>query len=240
MSGPGESRAHTALRQAAECLAAVHQVPAESLLPGRPTRDYQSFATAFRSHALNLLPAFRRAGFDGPGELLELQSSGFFTRVGDRMSIADARPKNIIVRPAGGVSFIDLDCAPAPPALGVALFLVALDRLASRYPYIGAAPARRKSMFVEAYGAAVDSNLAEDLTFFYPWSVVQMLRQHSAQRPAMRPYLTWYYSRALDRFLTALRRVPASRAADMPALLFQGWSDRGRHRATCVPQVASR
>lgn len=210
------------LRHAARILAGVHGSMAHDVLLRRAFRANGSFVPGFEQQATAFASAFRRTGYDGPDRLLARLSPGFFSRVGDRVALIDARPKNLIVRVGGGLAFIDLDCAPMAPALGVALFLVAIDRLGVRHPYDGAQ--RRltqwKQTFVESYREWSGSTFGEDLTFFYPWTLLQMFEQHRRHRPALTSYLRWYYGRRLTSFLASLTRLSPADVASRPGDLF--------------------
>ncbi len=221
---PRDSAATRALfAEAAVLLAAVHRLPAAEMLPAMPVRRQRSFVPQFLHLAASFTAAFRRAGFARPEQLLDRLSSEFFNRPGDRVLLVDARPKNMLIRPAGGLCFFDLDCQAAPAGVGLGAFVAALDRFGSRYPGDSAQArlAAWKRTFVRAYCDAAGGPIGEDLTFFYPWTLLQMYDQHSRQRPWMRSYFHWYYGRRLEAFLRPLAATASAHAAAAPAVLFE-------------------
>lgn len=165
---------------------------------------------------------FKTHGFDTPASLFDRLEPGFFDRLGNQVALGDARPKNCIIRPDGTLCFIDLDWSVAPAPLGVGVFLVALDRKASTHPH---SPARRRvaawqRSFVETYASHSDRPVGDELTFFYPWALLQMLKQHSGTRPVFAPLLRWHYGRALDRFLGRLKSLSPEQVRQSPGALF--------------------
>jgi hypothetical protein len=214
---------HAHFRQAAMILSAVHRVEASTtLFPSSSIRTNASFIGSFEETAARFESTFRTAGFSRPLDLLQRLSPAFFGRQGSRTLLIDARPKNAIVRTSGGLCFIDLDCAPASPAMGVASFLASLDRMGARYP----APSSQQQLaawkrsFLHAYFAANDPWPEEDLIFFYPWTLLQMFEQHRAGHPWLTPYLHWYYGHRLQRYLDQLQQLSVADIVRSPANLF--------------------
>src|SRR5262249_22627532 len=147
--------------EAAALLADVHRLPAAEVLPSMPVRNQRSFVPRFLDLAASFAATFRRAGFPRPEQLLERLSSGVFHRLGDRVLLVDARPKNLLVRPEGGLCFFDLDCQAAPPGIGLGAFVAAIDRFGSRYPGESAQArlAAWKRTFVRAYAVAAGASI---------------------------------------------------------------------------------
>ena len=211
------------IAQAARAKADIHTVRASAVLSDPRFRSHATFVESFDRKGSEFRSAFQAAGWKGPHDLLQGLSSDFFKRVGDRVALIDARPKNLIVRSTGGITFIDLDCSAAPPAMAVALFLAANDRLGTRHP---AASAQRRltewgRVFVDAYTGHTSDAIGEDLTFFYPWAVLHMYEQHRRNWPWLASYLHWYYGRSLGRFLKALAQLGPVTSARVPAKLFE-------------------
>ncbi len=208
--------------QAAEFLAWLHGLDAAAFLPDQTSRSYGSFTASFAELTRDFAGVFRTHGFDTPAALYDRLEPGFFDRIGTQLALGDARPKNCIIRPDGTLCFIDLDWSVAPAPLGVGVFLVALDRKASTHPH---APARRRvsawqRTFVEVYAKRSGRPVGDELTLFYPWALLQMLKQHCGTRPAFAPILRWHYGRALDRFLGRLKSLSPEQVRQSPGDLF--------------------
>jgi hypothetical protein len=130
----------------------------------------------------------------------------FYGRVADRVLLVDCQPKNILLPTPDEARFIDPEYTCGNPALMPAHFLMSLDRLGLRFPFrtewerITA----WKECFTAAYAQFAEPWVLDDLLFFYPWSLMRVLRQHAAQRPLLRPYLQWVYGRRLREYLHAL------------------------------------
>jgi Phosphotransferase enzyme family len=209
------------LEQAGRVLAAVHRLAATDVIGDSPVRRHASFVGPFLDRARRFASSFRRAGVT-PESLVARLPADFAERSGDRLVLVDARPKNLIVRPDGGIAFIDLDCTALPAAYGVGTFLAAIDRSSSRYT------SRRqqrhvaiwKRAFVTGYFTEPAATVAEDLMFFYPFVLMQMHAQHTATHAWLAPYFQWYYGRRLEWFLSALHRLPAADITARPAALF--------------------
>ena len=208
--------------QAAEFLAWLHSLDAETYLPGRQSRSYGSFKNSFDGLTKDFSRVFRIHGFDTPASLFDRLEPGFFDRIGNQVALGDARPKNCIIRPDDTLCFIDLDWSVAPAPVGVGVFLVALDRKASTHPHDAARRrvAAWQRSFIEVYARHSDRPVGDELTFFYPWALLQMLKQHSATRPAFTPFLRWHYGRALDRFLRRLKLLSPEQVRQAPGELF--------------------
>jgi hypothetical protein len=199
---PGE----VPLRETAALEAEMHRVcGADVGLAGPyPNRSYlPGFEAAWKHPSVaRVLPL----GLRDARRLYDLLPPSFFDRAGDRVMAGDIQPKNVIVREGGGVCLIDLDYTAGNPAIGVAQFLVALDRLGTRCPL--GPPLRRiaswKQQYLAAYLEGSPHSVAEDLSFFYPSLLVQHLLEHSASRPWLRRYLVAYYGRRLREFLRRL------------------------------------
>jgi hypothetical protein len=239
--GPAVDDNAVYFRQAARVLAAVHRVPASTAgLPGESVRNSASFMGSFERTAARFASVFQAADLAEPAQLLARLPPGFFSRVGDRTSLIDARPKNSIVPPVGPLCFIDLDCAPGSPAMGVAAFLASLDRMGARHPSPAAQSrlAGWKRAFVDEYFACDHVWPAEDLMFFYPWTVLQMFEQHRADHPWLTPYLQWYYGTRLEQFLAHVKRLSNAQLAHSPAMLFRS-AAAAPGMPSLSPQVAS-
>jgi len=131
----------------------------------------------------------------------------------ERLLFADLQPKNILVRPDGRICLIDIDYYLGRPAWNLAGTLVNLDLLAIRRP---TGPSLRitanwKRILVDSYMATLSSDgrqIAEELVFFYPWSLLRLYRQHLQRRAFMKPFLSWFYCRLLTYFFSELEGRP--------------------------------
>jgi hypothetical protein len=211
------------LRQAASLLAQLHRLAAAEVgVPGAPSANgaYRAdFEASWRDPLVRgLLPA----GYADPQRLYDRLPPSFFGRAEDRLLLVDTQPKNMLVADGGAVYLIDLDYSAGNPAVGLAQFLVGLDRLGLRH--VLTRPAARiaawKRCVVAAYFEQAPAWVAEDLVYFYPQVLLQMIGQHAAARPWLRWYLAGYYGRRLRGFLTNLDRLPAGGAGRSPAELF--------------------
>ncbi len=218
-AGPAEPP----LRQAAGLLAELHRLPAaDAGLADRPSPNgafLPDFEASWNALAVRRLLPPR---YHDPQRLFDHLPSAFAGRAEGRLLLVDTQPKNMLVDDAGRVYFIDLDYSAGNPAIGLAQFLVGLDRLGLRHPLARPGPqvAAWKRCFLDAYGAQAPPSVAEDLVFFYPWVLLQILRQHAAGHPWLRWYLSAHYGRRLREFLANLDRLPASDVARRPAALF--------------------
>jgi len=135
--------------------------------------------------------------------------SAFFERTRQQLSLVDCQPKNVIVGRDGRIRFIDIDYCAANPALGLAHFLIGLDRIGLRRPLPRALHQieQWKRRFLHAYFNRADRCIAEDLAFFYPATLMRVYRWQINDHRWLRPYLTFYYGRRLRQFL---QKLPSS------------------------------
>jgi hypothetical protein len=159
-------------------------------------------------------PAIRRylpKGMDTLESFYARFSPGFFSRTYEELALVDCQPKNILAPASGPLRFIDLDYTVNNPALGVAQFLISLDRLGLRCPI----PSRMAKInawqhrFVLEYLRGANPTFAESLAFFYPSTLLRTYSLHARKRRALRSYLRWYYGSRLRRFLEGLQEIPA-------------------------------
>lgn len=220
-SGDAADACNTYLRAAGVLMARVHELPAHQFMADEAVRCNESFTVSLNEVLSPFSSELTKAGLS-TSRLLERLRPAFMKREADRMFLIDARAENLVVKPTGDLSFIDLDCSCGSPGIGVAVFLVALDRLGSRFPGRDhqALLSRWKKHFLRGYAKHADSSIGEDVTFFYPWMLGNMFDQHRHHRPMFRPYLRWYYGRRLERFLTALSSFSPDHVSAMPELLF--------------------
>jgi hypothetical protein len=155
--------------------------------------------------------------------LLAALPADFADRAPRQLLAVDAQPKNVLVTGPGRVCFIDPDYRSGNPAIGVAHFLVSMDRAGLRRPLPGTAAriAGWQRRFLEAYFRMAPRSVAEDLLFFYPWMLDRCCELHSgASLRLVKGYLEWYYARRMTSFLRNLDRVGPASAAERPAELF--------------------
>jgi len=209
-------------RKSARLFVEINRLSAEGLVSTACVRANETYIAGFRETADWFAASFQRAGMDVDHFLSRL-SPAFFSRMSDRLTLVDCRPKNIIVQNSGGLAFIDIDFTAAPPAMSLAGYLVALDRFGCRVP--SNRIARRvdwwKLVYADAYFACVDQETAEDFLFFYPWKLMRMFEQHRRHHPMFLPYLRWYYGRTLERFLNIVRVTPTAELLRRPADAFR-------------------
>ncbi len=149
-----------------------------------------------RSYARRIVPAYER--------LLGRLSSEFWLRVGNQLLLQDAQPKNVIIGAHNRICFIDLDYKAGPAALCAAHFLTSLDRIGMRYLRPGVQTKVRdwKHAFTQSYLNGSSPESAEDLAFFYPWTLIERMRDHVQKRRWLSPYLAFRYAAPLKKFLS--------------------------------------
>lgn len=140
--------------------------------------------------------------------------ASFWERRDDGLNLEDFQPKNVLVQPDGRIRVIDVNYTTGNPTQTLAFFMLNLDVLAIRWPSRAALDRAStwKTMVLEEY--VRDDSAAErwlrDLTFFYPWKLAAMYRQHSERHPWAEHYLAWFYSRLLKSSLSTWSTTPAS------------------------------
>lgn len=146
--------------------------------------------------------------------ILQLFPASFWERRDDGLNLEDLQPKNVLVQPDGRIQVIDVNYTTGNPTQTLAFFMLNLDVLAIRWPSRAALDRASswKRMVLEEY--VRDDSAAErwlrDLTFFYPWKLAAMYRQHSERHPWAEHYLAWFYSRLLKSSLSEWFRSPAA------------------------------
>jgi hypothetical protein len=204
------------LAQTARALAALNQIDAvQARLPLAPQANVsyvEKLEECWADPCIQpYLPQLWRAG--PPAGIVGSSFRGR-GRIGDRVILIDCQPKNILIPCRGEVRFIDQDYGVGNPALGLAFFLVTLDRLGLRHPlpWQRARIAAWKAVFLESYFQNADPWIAEDLPFFYAWTLARQLRRHVLGprwgRWLFRPYIRWSYGRHLREFLSAYHPGP--------------------------------
>lgn len=223
LNGDDAARAEAGIDEMAGIFLSVNALkPVGEGLPFVPWRNEEgirNFELAFEASALRrYLPEEFRA-FD---KFSSRFTPDFFSQTHEALSLVDCQPKNVLAPAAGPLRLIDLDYAVVNPALGVAQFLISLDRLGLRWP----SSARRTRIeawqrrFVAAYLQHADPSFAESLVFSYPSTLMRVCALHAAERPVLARYLRWYYGNRLNRFLVRLRDVPPARYAEALPDLF--------------------
>ena len=176
------------LAASARVLAALHDIRSDRVGLPRSSRSIASFLDGMRRTASSLQEwglldrAVERlvgAASAAAGPILECAGSSLLP--------TDAQPKNILVPSESRVCFIDLDFTSGPRGLGVAFFLVSLDRIALRSHGSRALEIvdAWKRAFAQSYLEASDPHVAREIDFFYPWMLVQVMSDHLRQRPLL-------------------------------------------------------
>jgi hypothetical protein len=126
-------------------------------------------------------------------------------------TLGDGQPKNVIVAANASPRLIDIDFGLAPLALGVAHFLVGIDRIGLWHPTAGARTMRAcwKQTLVRAVVDAADDRIVQNLALLYPTLLIRMCRLHTAARPVLGRWLRWHYGGCLGRFLHRLTASPS-------------------------------
>jgi len=139
-----------------------------------------------------------------------------FDRKYQNISLVDCQPKNILIPGPRSLRFIDLEFSVTNPWLGIAHFLVSLDRLGLKYPTPSflAGIASWKKTFLSAYMEGLDSSVVNDLVFLYPATLARVYRWHYRQRRWFKPYLTWYYGNRLKQYFSRLIDLSPDRLRD--------------------------
>jgi hypothetical protein len=200
----------------------IQQVDGALLIGDDATRSPMTFLGSFDHEPRLFHRANLEAGFSSAEQYWAQFSRPFLESRGRELFLIDGRPKNTIVRTDASPCFIDLDFAAAPVGIGIAAFLVALDRLGiwyrSQQQQWRLTQLQRE--FVRGYASST-AYLAEHVGFFYPWTLLEMLRQHATARPLLRPWLRMYYRARLERFLLAVR----NRGGITPTISPAEWFD---------------
>jgi hypothetical protein len=135
---------------------------------------------------------------------IEGVDSTFLSRIENRLLVRDSQPKNILVPEPGRVCFIDLDFIGGPPAMNLALFVTAFDRLSTRYfsSHAKTKINRWKQTFVSHYLRHSDSSeIVSDFRFFHLWALVMTMRRHVGSRKWLRAYLSRRYLQQIKSVL---------------------------------------
>jgi hypothetical protein len=213
-----DAQPSTLLAQTARALAALNRISAAQVrVPLAPQANLSYVETLERCWAdRRVQPYLPRTWRAGPpanimGDSFRCRGLGQ-GRLADRILPIDCQPKNILVPCRGEVRFIDQDYGVGNPALGLAFFLLTLDRLglAHPLPYQRARIAAWKAVFLESYFQHAEPWIAEDLPFFYAWTLVRQVCDAAARRLLFRPYARWHYARCLREFLSACEARPVS------------------------------
>jgi hypothetical protein len=221
-NGGDSDAAQVALGRTAELLAQVNRLSAAAAgLPGppKPNSDYvEGFAKLWKDSALR---RYLPAGFQRPEALLERLSDNFRQRQGDRVLVVDTQPKNIVLDCAQAPRFIDIDYANGNAAINIGHFLVSMDRLGlPRRSSSRARIDRWKRAFVACYLEHGGPAVAEDVAFFYAWTLIRVTSWHVRLRPWLGPYLRRYYGLRLAAFCRRLGQCPHSLDASNTPNLF--------------------
>lgn len=198
-----EAQCRAWLAAAAGVLAALHDIPARAIGVPSEVRRHDFFTSALEEGWTDpRIQAWLPPAFRDPERLYRDLSADFFDRSDDQLTPRDAQAKNTLVAANGQVAYIDFDYLGGCPAVGVAHYLVSLDRLQLRYPlgWRGRRIAGWKQCFVDHYAKARPGVVAE-LRFFYPWSLMKNYLHQVSYRPRSGWYLARFYGRCLRTFL---------------------------------------
>lgn len=194
-----------ALEAVSEALRELHKIPAALVSFSHTPRQNASFVGPFESEwassplASHLRPEYRKFGWLG----LRLPST-FFSRVADQLVLVDAQPKNVIVGFDGvSVGLIDLAYEQGSAAMSVSGFLAGLGLLDIGRPFRqchGVNSLYGRS-FLAGYSSEPSAALTEEILFFYPWVIFQLLKSHVHRHPLLKWYLARVYGELLNEFL---------------------------------------
>lgn len=209
------------LATSARVLAALHDIRSDQVGLPRSSRSIASFLDGMR-HAASALQEWGLLdrAVDRLVGAASAAAEPILECAGTSLLPTDAQPKNILVPSESRVCLIDLDFTGGPRGLGVAFFLVSLDRIALRSRGSRALEVvdAWKRAFVQSYLEASDPHVAREIDFFYPWMLVQVMSDHLRRRPL----LSWPLA---ARYRWLLRAVslrsswpsPAGEPASAPA-----------------------
>jgi hypothetical protein len=199
-----------AVSAAGRVLAALHNIHSDQVGLTRAQRSIASFLDGMRT-TVSALRARRLLG-ESAERLISFASviaQPILGHAGAYLLPTDAQPKNILVPLESPVRFIDLDFTAGPRGLGVAFFLVSLDRIALRaiWPRAVENVDNWKRSFVESYLEVSGHEVAREILFFYPWMLVQVMSDHLRRRPLLCWALAARYSRPLHHFVRHVSRL---------------------------------
>lgn len=193
------------LEASARVLATLHAIDAGTVGLPHSGRSIASFLDGMRRTAAGL----QARGLLDPQvkrlvRFAAAKAEPILEYAGGSLLLTDAQPKNVLVPIASGVCFIDLDFAAGPCGLGVAFFLVSLDRIALRASWPGAIEVldEWKRSFVRAYLKASGNSVAQQVAFFYPWMLVQIMSDHLKRRS----FFSWPLAARYRGLLRAMSR----------------------------------
>jgi len=195
------------LRQTGQLLAQVNRPAATDLGLKQPATCNGDYARQMDLCVVD--PRVRRwLPDDGPWQRALGRETGwdFEKRWGNRLLLVDCQPKNVLISPGGEPRFIDIDYATGNPALNLAHFVIALDRLSLRHPL----PQQRrrietwKAAFVQGYLQVGETWIGRDFACFYAWLLMRCLREHDRLHPWLGAYLRRTYGKRLRAYLLSL------------------------------------
>ena len=166
----------------------------------------QSFEESWPEY---MLKPFLPSGQKHTDNLYKYINNEVWTRQPGRVLMIDFQPKNILVRDNGDISLIDPDFSSGNPALAIGFFLNALNQLSFSHRNWASFEiiSRCQQAFLKSYLEKMGSWLADDLLFFYPWTIVETSKMHAMRSRFPTPILKLFYSYFLRRFLRRLNQA---------------------------------
>jgi hypothetical protein len=206
------------LTRAGRLLAQFHCVAAEEIGLQGTRRNNAYFVSSFQRLLARYRWQLAAAGLERQSlhHFLDRLSGEALNRIGDRVIPVDAQPKNILAADDGRLSFIDLAYCVGNPAMGAAQFLVSINRLRLRRPWLPASLfARWRAAFLDGYWPHVPSPYRRDLCFFYAWALLSTIEQHRKARPLIGRLAATFYARD---FATYIAHTPRGQPTANPFL----------------------
>jgi hypothetical protein len=193
------------LERSAAVLAEFHRLTPACAGIDDATRSNASYVNAFLRLLNNpVMKSTLRSVRHHLLRAIESVDSSFLSRIDNRLLVRDSQPKNILVPEPGRVCFIDLDFISGPPAMNLALFVTAFDRLSTRYfsPQAKTKINLWKQAFISHYLRHSDcSGIVNDFHFFHLWALVMTMRRHVGGRKWLRAYLSRRYLQQIESVL---------------------------------------
>ena len=224
----GTSEAREALKTLANITACIHRINPASVdldFKSRPNATY--FAHLEKHWHTSIVPKLLPAHFRKPDGLWEFLPSKFALRQTARLFLADLQPKNVIVDDEGKLHLIDPGYGSGHPAMAVGFFLNSINQLSLSYRH-WVSPTTIKTYqrtFLSAYLGRVGQGVAQDLIFFYPWTLIETARLHSQRQPNLWPGLRTVYTLYMRQYLRSLESASAETREHPNARLFTGCAD---------------
>lgn len=188
-------------------VANIHSIGAEEVgLPStnKRNREYLSvFEDNWRDHTVNfLLPR----GFKTSDQVLRVIDPKVWERTLNRVLMIDFQPKNVLVGKNSKISLIDPDFSVGNPAMATGFFLNGMNQSVFSHRN-WASPkmiARYQHAFIRSYMEQMEPWLVDDLSFFYPWTILESSRMHALRSRFPRKMLEYLYTFFLRRYCQKL------------------------------------